>query len=105
MVLLKEKTVEQVAKKQRDAVVQSQPGQDKYPKSDKANALNSRTEILRAVRRILRQWKKVRRSHLRAAIRIPRRALSKPGAAQLWLASLKAKEEGEKKKNKRNTMK
>ena len=48
MVLLKEKTVEQVAKKasppKQDSVVQAQPGQDKYPKSDKANALNSSTE-------------------------------------------------------------
>ena len=53
----------------------NETGQDKDPKSDKANAPNSNTETAdkqsRVVRRILSQWKKVRRSHPRAAIRIP----------------------------------
>ena len=45
-----EKTVEQVAKQKQASPpnqysgVQAQPGQDKYPKSDKANALNSGTD-------------------------------------------------------------
>ena len=48
VVLLKENTVEQVAKKaslpKQDSVVQAQPGLDNYPKSDKANALHSNTK-------------------------------------------------------------
>ena len=35
----------------------------------------------------------------------PKPATPKPGAAQIWLASLKTKEEGEKKKNNSNTIK
>ena len=35
----------------------------------------------------------------------PKPVTPKPGAAQLWLAGLKTKEEGEKKKNKSNKMK
>ena len=59
----------------QDSVVQAQPGPDKYPKSDKSNDPNNNAEIkgsnLRAVSRVLSQWKKVRRNHPRASIRIP----------------------------------
>ena len=54
-----------------------------------------RRSNLRAAIRILSQWKKVRRSHPRATIRIPKPVTPKPGAAQIWLAGLKTKEEGE----------
>ena len=66
-------------------------GQDKYPKSDKANAPNSNAE---------REEKQSE-----GCEKDPNPVTPKPGAAQLWLVGLKTKEKGDKKKNKSNTMK
>ena len=54
----------------------NETGQDKYPKQATRQMVRTATQKerrsnLRVVRRILSQWKKVRRSHPRAAIKIP----------------------------------
>ena len=69
----------------------NETGKDKYPKSDKAHAPNSNAE---------REEKQ-----LEGCEKDPKPVTPKPGAAQLWLAGLKTKEEGEKKKKKSNKIK
>ena len=75
VVLLKEKALEHLAKKsppKQDSVVQAQPGPDKDGKKKKRQGKcceEQHGKIGEA--RILSQWKKVRRSHLRAATSIP----------------------------------
>ena len=114
VVLLKEKTLEHLAKKasppKQDSVVQAQRGPDKDCKSDKANAAKSNTE---------REEKQPEGCENDAKSRaeseekppegckksIPSQWLlsqGQPGTAQLWLASQKTKEEGEKKKKKKS---
>ena len=65
--MLKEKTVEQLAQTKA-----SPPKQDSGTSMPMPGATQKeRRSNLRVVRRILSQWKKVRRIHLRAEIRIP----------------------------------
>ena len=64
-----------------------------------------RRSNLRFVRRILSQWKKTEEKPPEGCNQDPKPVTPKPGAAQLWLAGLKTKEEGEKKKNISNIMK
>ena len=110
LVLLKEKTVEQVAKKQKASrpkqysVVQAQPGQDKYLKSDKANALNSSTEREEkqpeGCEKDPKSMEESEEKPPEGCNKDPKSMTIQPRAAQLWLSSLKTKEEGDKKKNK-----
>ena len=57
-------------------------------------AQKERRSNLRVVRRILSQWKKVMEKPLEGCTKDPKPAIPKPGAAQLWLASLIQREGG-----------
>ena len=99
----KKKTTKKASPPKQDSVVQAQPGPDKYPKSDKANAPNSNTE---REEKQPEGCEKDPKSMEESEEKSPEGYNKDPtGAAQLWLAGLKTKEEGEKKKNKSNKIK
>ena len=108
VVLLKENTWEHLAKhasrpKQYSAV-QAQPGPDKYCKSDKANAAKSNTESeekqLEGCEKDPKSMEESEEKPPEGYNNNPKPVTPKPGAGQLWFASLKTQEEVEKKKNK-----
>ena len=93
----------------QDSVVQAQPGPDKYPKSDKAHAPNSSTDReekqSEGCEQDPKSMEESEEKPLEGCNNDPKPVTPKPGAAQLWLASLKTKEEGETKNNNSNKMK
>ena len=94
----------------QDSAVQAQPSQDKYPqKSNKAHALNSSTareeKQPEGCDKDPKSMEESEEKPPEGYNKNPKPMTPKPGAAQLWLAGLKTKEEVEKKKNKSNQMK
>ena len=114
VVLLKENTLEHLAKKKRALLskirlCKRSQAQTNIAKSDKANAPNNNTE------REEKQPEGCEKDpkSMEASEEKPPEGCNndskpmtpKPGAARLWLASLKTKEEGEKKEKESNKMK